>query len=54
MEFLLHILNVEDGDKVQSLMCMGLAKLVLSGIISDERVCVPELLQSEVPRYVKC
>ncbi|KAI6040837.1 nuclear condensing complex subunit [Pisolithus marmoratus] len=37
-EFLLHILSVEDADKVQALMCIGLAKLVLSGIVSDERV----------------
>lgn len=38
VEFLLHILSVEDSDKVQALMCMGLAKLVLSGIVTDERV----------------
>ncbi|KAI6131286.1 nuclear condensing complex subunit [Pisolithus croceorrhizus] len=38
IEFLLHILSVEDADKVQALMCMGLAKLVLSGIVADERV----------------
>ncbi|KAI6000302.1 nuclear condensing complex subunit [Pisolithus orientalis] len=38
VEFLLHILSVEDADKVQALMCVGLAKLVLSGIVSDDRV----------------
>ncbi|KAG6332139.1 hypothetical protein ID866_6950 [Astraeus odoratus] len=38
VEFLLHILSVEDAEKVQALMCIGLAKLVLAGIVSDERV----------------
>ncbi|KAL4072446.1 nuclear condensing complex subunit [Scleroderma yunnanense] len=38
IEFLLHILNAEDAEKVQALMCIGLAKLVLSGMVSDERV----------------
>jgi hypothetical protein len=35
---LLHILNGEDAEKIQALLCVGLAKLVLAGMISDERV----------------
>jgi condensin complex subunit 3 len=42
VEFLLHVLNNEvhneESDKVQALLCMGLAKLVLAGIISDDQV----------------
>ncbi|KAF9225668.1 hypothetical protein BS17DRAFT_777480 [Gyrodon lividus] len=38
VEFLLHILNNEDSEKVQALLCVGFAKLVLAGMISDERV----------------
>ncbi|KIK98064.1 hypothetical protein PAXRUDRAFT_824294 [Paxillus rubicundulus Ve08.2h10] len=38
VEFLLHILNNEDSEKIQALLCIGLAKLVLAGMISDERV----------------
>ncbi|KAH7929985.1 ARM repeat-containing protein [Leucogyrophana mollusca] len=38
VEFLLHILSNEDSDRVQALLCIGIAKLVLAGMISDERV----------------
>lgn len=38
IEFLLHVLNGEDAEKVQALLCIGLSKLVLAGMISDERV----------------
>ncbi|KAH0826785.1 hypothetical protein J3R83DRAFT_5201 [Lanmaoa asiatica] len=38
VEFLLHVLNGEDAGKIQALLCVGLAKLVLAGMISDERV----------------
>ncbi|KIJ59925.1 hypothetical protein HYDPIDRAFT_99639 [Hydnomerulius pinastri MD-312] len=38
VEFLLHNLNNEDSEKVQALLCIGLAKLVLAGMIADERV----------------
>ena len=41
VEFLLHVLNGEDAEKVQALLCVGLAKLVLAGMISDERVRLP-------------
>ncbi|KAF8550582.1 hypothetical protein OG21DRAFT_1419479, partial [Imleria badia] len=36
--FSLYVLNREDAEKVQALLCVGLAKLVLAGMISDERV----------------
>ena len=48
VEFLLHVLNNEvnneESDKVQALLCMGLAKLVLAGIISDDQVGLDEWL----------
>ncbi|KII87700.1 hypothetical protein PLICRDRAFT_30295 [Plicaturopsis crispa FD-325 SS-3] len=47
VEFLLHVLNNEESDKVSALLCIGIAKLVLSGMISDERV-----LKSLVWSYV--
>lgn len=39
IEFLLHILDSEASDKVQALICIGMSKLMLSGMVSDERVC---------------
>ncbi|KAH9837531.1 nuclear condensing complex subunit [Rhodofomes roseus] len=36
--FLLHLLETEETDKVQALLCMGIAKLMLAGMITDERV----------------
>ena len=39
IEFLLQVLGNEESDKVQALICTGFAKLMLSGMISDERVC---------------
>lgn len=38
IEFLLFLLQSETSDKAQSLICMGLSKLLLSGIVTDERV----------------
>lgn len=38
IEFLLHILDNEESDKVQALLCMGLAKLMLVGMASEDRV----------------
>ncbi|KAI0063895.1 hypothetical protein BV25DRAFT_1823946 [Artomyces pyxidatus] len=38
IEFLLQVLNNEESEKVQALLCMGFAKLMLSGMIVDERV----------------
>ena len=39
IEFLLQVLGNEESDKVQALICTGFAKFMLSGMISDERVC---------------
>lgn len=39
VDFLLRILNDEESEKVQALICMGLSKLMLSGMIADDRVC---------------
>ena len=36
---MLQVLGNEESDKVQALICAGFAKLMLSGMISDERVC---------------
>ena len=38
IEFLLHVLDNDDSDKVQALICMGLAKLMLAGMASEDRV----------------
>ncbi|KAI9511024.1 nuclear condensing complex subunit [Russula earlei] len=40
IEFLLQVLGNEESDKVQTLICTGFAKLMLSGMISDERVLI--------------
>ncbi|KAJ3556048.1 hypothetical protein NM688_g2240 [Phlebia brevispora] len=47
VEFLLLILDNEESPKVQALLCMGLAKLMLAGMVVDDRV-----LQSLVLVYV--
>jgi condensin complex subunit 3 len=39
--FLIHILENEESEKVQALLCVGIAKLLLACMISDERVCGP-------------
>ena len=39
---MLHVLNGEDAENIQALLCVGLAKLVLAGMISDERVRVSD------------
>lgn len=38
IEFILHVLDNEESDKVQALLCMGLAKLMLAGMASEDRV----------------
>ncbi|KAF8424272.1 nuclear condensing complex subunit [Boletus edulis BED1] len=38
IEFLLHVLSAEDAENVQALLCVGLSKLMLAGMVSDERV----------------
>ncbi|PSR90834.1 hypothetical protein PHLCEN_2v4803 [Hermanssonia centrifuga] len=47
VEFLLHILDTDESEKVQALLCVGLSKLMLSGMVADERV-----LQSLVLIYI--
>ncbi|KAG1834854.1 nuclear condensing complex subunit [Suillus variegatus] len=47
IEFFLQVLETEESDKVQALMCIGLSKLVLSGMISEDKV-----LQSLVAAYL--
>ncbi|CCM04766.1 uncharacterized protein FIBRA_06956 [Fibroporia radiculosa] len=37
-EFLLHLLEKEESEKVQALLCIGISKLMLSGMIVDNRV----------------
>jgi condensin complex subunit 3 len=44
IEFLLQVLGNEESDKVQALICTGFAKLMLSGMISDERVCALSMI----------
>ena len=39
VKFLLSLLGREDSPKVQALTSIGISKLVLSGMVSDERVC---------------
>jgi hypothetical protein len=36
--FLLLVLENEECEEIQSLLCTGIAKLLLSGMIFDERV----------------
>ncbi|KAH9922432.1 nuclear condensing complex subunit [Fomitopsis serialis] len=36
--FLLHLLETEENEKIQALLCMGIAKLMLAGMITDQRV----------------
>lgn len=34
----MHLLENEESDKVQALLCIGISKLMLSGMITDDRV----------------
>ncbi|KAL6308311.1 nuclear condensing complex subunit [Sparassis latifolia] len=38
VDFLLYQLENEESDKVQALLCMGISKLMLSGMIADDRM----------------
>ena len=38
VEFLLHVLENEELDEAQAVVCVGISKLMLSGMVSDERV----------------
>ncbi|KAJ7598768.1 nuclear condensing complex subunit [Mycena floridula] len=42
--FLLGVLNAAESDCVQAILCMGLAKLLLAGLITDPRVLTSLLL----------
>ena len=46
MTFLLHLLETEENEKIQALLCMGIAKLMLAGMITDERVSEHFMLRS--------
>jgi condensin complex subunit 3 len=49
MEFLLQVLGNEESEKVQALICTGFAKLMLSGMIADERVrAFPQAISSSL------
>ncbi|CAL1698734.1 unnamed protein product [Somion occarium] len=47
VEFLMHVFENSELDEVQALLCKGMAKLMLSGFITDERV-----LRSLVIAYI--
>ncbi|PCH39141.1 hypothetical protein WOLCODRAFT_110578 [Wolfiporia cocos MD-104 SS10] len=38
VNFLLHLLENEEAEKVQALLCIGISKLMLSGMITDDRL----------------
>ena len=38
VEFLLHVLENEELDEAQAVVCVGISKLMLSGKVSDEQV----------------
>ena len=38
VEFLLHVLENEELEEAQAVVCVGISKLMLSGMVSDERV----------------
>ena len=44
IKFLLQVLGNEESDKVQALICTGFAKLMVSGMISEERVCALSMI----------
>ena len=39
IDFLLHVLNNDESEKVQAIICMGFAKLMLSRMVTENRVC---------------
>lgn len=44
VDFLLHLLENEESEKVQALLCAGVSKLMLSGMITDDRVSSSKLV----------
>ncbi|EKM57502.1 uncharacterized protein PHACADRAFT_90256 [Phanerochaete carnosa HHB-10118-sp] len=47
--FLMNTLNTEESDKVLALICVGLSKLMLSGMISDDRILRALILEYVSP-----
>lgn len=39
LAFLLQTFEVEESKAVQALLCIGISKLMLNGLVTDERVC---------------
>lgn len=53
MEFLTKVFETDESEKVQAVICTGLAKLMLSGMISDEKVSLPSCyFKSDTDREV--
>lgn len=50
VEFLLHVLENEESEEAQAVVCVGISKLMLSGMITDERVRLLLMLTL----WVKC
>jgi len=40
-DFLLHTLETEDSPEAQAILCTGICKLLLAGIVTDTRVWIP-------------
>lgn len=53
IEFLLHVLDNEDSEKVKACICIGLAKLVLSGMVDNERASLPRYTRLFILTYIK-
>ena len=52
MEFLTRIFETDESEKVQAVICTGLAKLMLSGMISDEKA--RRTLEEQRKNCVEC
>jgi condensin complex subunit 3 len=44
LEFLLHVLENEESEEAQAVVCVGISKLMLSGMVTDERVRLLSLI----------
>lgn len=53
IEFLLQLLETEESDRVQALLCMGLAKLMLAGMVADEQALSTLVLMYISPETAK-
>lgn len=45
MEYLVGLIGSEESERVQALLCVGISKLILSGMITDVNVC-PDICTS--------